>query len=107
MARRDYEPEQLVRVVVYLPQRAIEDLELLRLYRHGRESRSQVVREAVMWLRAREAAWILSQRRAQAKRERERAELEAMRGQGAIERKRQTDEDRVDEAVDVVSRSAG
>jgi hypothetical protein len=61
----------LVRVVVYLELTALEDLELLVHYRRGGSTRSAIVREAISWLRAREAAWLIRakhQERVQARR---------------------------------------
>ena len=69
-------PEPRIRVVVYLDRAALEDLEDLIHYRHGHNSRSAVVREAIMWLRAKEAGWLLRAERAAAKR-REHAVREA------------------------------
>jgi hypothetical protein len=67
----------LVRVVVYVDQGALEDLELLVRYRFGPRSRSAVVREAIGWLRAKEASWLLEARR-RARVDRERADREAV-----------------------------
>lgn len=53
----------LVRVVVYLELTAVEDLELLVRYRRGGSTRSAIVREAISWLRAREAAWLIRAKR--------------------------------------------
>lgn len=72
-------PAPLVRVVVYLEQRALEDLELIARHRHGPRSRSQIVREAIDWQLAKEAGWLLGARRQRARRRREAAELAAAR----------------------------
>lgn len=53
---------QLVRVSVRLELGALEDLELLMRYRHPGLSRAAVIREAVTWLRAREAASLVRYR---------------------------------------------
>jgi Arc/MetJ-type ribon-helix-helix transcriptional regulator len=59
---------QLVRVVVYLERGALEDLELLIRDRDPWASRSEIVRQAVSWLRARRAADLVRLRAAQAHR---------------------------------------
>jgi hypothetical protein len=46
-------------------------------YRHGISSRNQVVREAIGWLRAKEAAWLIRARRQEERRRRDAEELEA------------------------------
>jgi hypothetical protein len=48
-----------VRVVVVLDRAALEDLEVMVRHRHRGASRSEVVGHAVMWLRAKEATWLL------------------------------------------------
>ena len=68
-----------VRVELLLDGGVLEDLELLRRYRHGPESRSQVVREAIDWLRAKEAAWLIRAERAERKRRERERELELAR----------------------------
>lgn len=91
----------LVRVVVYLERAAIEDLELIRRYRHGPQSRSEVVREAVSWLRAKEARWLLGARRQAERREREAAELQAARERSWEQREREALDVMCTEAVEV------
>jgi hypothetical protein len=63
-------------VVVWLDRRSLEELEVIIEYRHGRKSRSAVVREAVDWLLTKEAGWLLRRRRQDELRERE-AQLDA------------------------------
>jgi hypothetical protein len=79
-----WEAEQaapMVRVVVYLERRAIEDLQLLVRYRHGAGSRSEIVREAVLAMRAREAAYLVRARRWEERRRREAAERDCSRSE--------------------------
>jgi Arc/MetJ-type ribon-helix-helix transcriptional regulator len=57
-----FERSDFVRVTLVLDRRVLEDLELLLEHRHGARSRSEVVREAIRWLRAREAASIVQLR---------------------------------------------
>lgn len=89
----------LVRVVVYLERSAIEDLELIMRYRHGVGSRSQVVREAVMAMRAREAAYLARARAQRERRRQEAADLEAARSSTREERERASTEELVAGAV--------
>lgn len=89
----------LVRVVVYLELAALEDLELLVRYRRGGATRSAVVREAIDWLRARHAAWLIRakrQERVQARRAAEDARAVAITG---ADRDRIAVEQLVDQAL--------
>lgn len=97
---------ELIRVTLLLDRDALEDLERIVRYRHGPASRSSVVREAVMWLRAREAAHLLAQHDNEERRARERAELEARRALGAVERQRLAVEDQVARALGITGRTA-
>lgn len=95
--------EPMVRVVVYLKRRAIEDLELLMRYRHDVRSRSEVVREAVLALRAREAAFLMRARDNDERRRRKAAELERPRE----ERDRVAASELVAEAVAIARQADG
>ncbi|HWE07808.1 MAG TPA: hypothetical protein VG325_00545 [Solirubrobacteraceae bacterium] len=104
-APRRYRPNgraPLVRVVVWLDAAALEDLELLARYRHGGQSRSAVVRGAVDWLRAKEAAWLMRSRRQHELRAQEAAEL--AQALSAPERERLEAEALLDAAIDVIRR---
>ncbi|HEX4345667.1 MAG TPA: hypothetical protein VHZ31_08905 [Solirubrobacteraceae bacterium] len=48
--------------MVWLDRERVDELQRIASYRHGRQTRSAVVREAVTWLLAREAAYLLRQR---------------------------------------------
>jgi hypothetical protein len=90
-ARRRLPPPDRVRVVVYLDRRALEDLALIVAHRHGAEgpwTRSAVVRRAVAWYLAKEADWLVRQRRAEQLRRRQTEELEALRAIPREERER-------------------
>jgi hypothetical protein len=92
----------LVRVVVYLELVALEDLELLVRYRRGGSTRSAIVREAIGWLRAREAAWLIRAKRQeelQARRATEDARAVAI---ARADRDRMAVEQLVDQAVVIV-----
>lgn len=65
-----------VRIVVWLDAQAVDDLADIIAFRRGRQSRSAVVREAVTWLLAKQAAWLLRERAANDRRRCE-AELKA------------------------------
>lgn len=79
-ARSPLPPPERVSVHVVLDRRQLEDLELLVRYRHGeRHSRSAVIRRAVGWYLAKEAVWLVRQRRAEAARQARAAELERAR----------------------------
>lgn len=97
----------LVRVVVYLERRAVEDLELLMRYRHGVASRSQAVREAVLAMRAREAAYLVRARGQEERRRQEAAELEAARSLSREERERAGTECLVAEALAIAREADG
>ena len=88
-----------VRVVVYLDRAALEDLELLVGYRHGVSSRSEVVRQAVMWLRAKEAAWLLRARSYERHQAARLAEDERARKLSREERERVDEQAAIAEAV--------
>jgi len=96
----------LVRVHLVLKREALEDLERLVRYRHGGRSRSEVVREAISWLRAKEAAWLLRARRQEELQAKALAELEAARGMGAIERQRLREEEALSAALRIVDGAA-
>jgi len=79
--RNPAEPER-VRVVLLLDRDALADLDLMIRYRLGPRSRSELVREAISWWRAKNAAWIIrahaiDERRARLAAEEERAILVA------------------------------
>lgn len=97
----------LVRIHLVLDREALEDLERLMRFRHGEVSRSEVVREAIRWLRAKEASWLLRARHQEELQERRRAELEAARGMGAIERERLAEEETLRRALLIVEKAAG
>jgi hypothetical protein len=90
---------EFVRVTVVLERSAVEDLEVMVRYRHRGATRSDVVRHAVMWLRAKEAVWLLrikaSEERAARLAEEERRRLAFDRA----ERDRQQVEASVSDAV--------
>ena len=88
-----------VRVELLLDDGVLEDLELLRRYRHGPESRSQVVREAIDWLRAKEAAWLIRAQRAERRRQQRERELELARRLPRETRDRADVEELVEEAL--------
>ncbi len=54
--------EEWVRTVVVLHRGQLEDLELLVRHRSPKASRSEIVREAIMWLQARRAMEIVRSR---------------------------------------------
>jgi hypothetical protein len=96
----------LVRVVVYLDVDELRDLELLVRHRRGGASRSAVVRRAVGYLRAKEAAWLVRARAAEERRAREAAELAAARAMSGEDRERLTVENTVAEALTIVRGAA-
>ena len=69
-------PQRRIRVVVWLDAGSLERLETIVRHRRGPRSRSAVVREAVGWLLAREAAWLLRQQAAEDGRRRREADLQ-------------------------------
>jgi hypothetical protein len=98
--------EPRIRVVVYLEPRALEDLELLVRYGRGPHTRSAIVREAIDWLRAKEAAWLLGYRRQAERRQRERDELDAARKLPREDRDRNDRERVIAQAVAIVRAEA-
>jgi len=88
-----------VRVELQLDGDVLEDLELLRHYRHGHATRSEVVREAIGWLRAREAAWLIRAHEAQRNRRQREQELERARQEPREDRDRQEGQALVVEAL--------
>lgn len=69
------EPER-VRVVLLLDRDALADLDLMISHRLGPRSRSELVREAIGWWRAKNAAWIIRARSIDERRARLAAEEE-------------------------------
>jgi hypothetical protein len=92
----------LVRVVVYLELTALEDLELLVHYRRGGSTRSAIVREAISWLRAREAAWLIRTKRQQQLQTRRAAEDARALAMARADRDRIAVEQLVDQALAIV-----
>jgi hypothetical protein len=88
-----------VQVRLTLDLAAVEDLELLVRYRHGVTSRSAIVREAIDWLRSKEAAWLIRARRAEAQRLERRTELDRARSLPREERDRLDAQAQLDEAL--------
>ena len=79
---------------------------LLINYRHGTRSRSQVVREAIMWLRAKEAGWLLRARRHEQLEAERAAKLEAALKHNRQERDRQATEHTVESALAIARTGA-
>jgi len=101
------EAAPLVRVVVYLERQAVADLELLMRYRHGVTSRSQIVREAVLAMRAREAVYLVRARAQEERRRREVADLEAALALPREERDRAESEAVVAQALAIAQQGDG
>lgn len=74
--RWEFEPEPMVRVVVYLERQALEDLELLVKWRGLGNNRSEVVRAAIQAALAHHASHVIRLRSRAERQRREREELE-------------------------------
>jgi metal-responsive CopG/Arc/MetJ family transcriptional regulator len=89
---------ELVRVSVLLERGALEDLQALLSARHGQQSRSQAIREAVRLLLAREALQVL-RGRAINRRRAQRAAVDARAAAQSREHRDQEDVQRLIEAA--------
>jgi hypothetical protein len=95
---RALEKPRRIRVDVYLDADAVADLELFVAYRRGKLTRSAVVREAVDWLRAKEAEWLVGRRRYEQLRRVEVERDEIARTTSWAERDRRAQEDKLERA---------
>jgi hypothetical protein len=104
-----FEAVELVRVTLRLDRRALDDLAVLLEHRHSPKSRSAVVREAITWLRAREAASIVQLRGIESRKaEAAQREAEAV-GYSRQERDERDQEHELDAALEIAktTRSVG
>jgi Ribbon-helix-helix protein, copG family len=90
-----------VQVRVTLDESQLERLELIVAYRRGKRTRSAVVREAIEWQLAKEAAWLLRAQAASAERDR-RAQLAKQANEPPIERRAIADREAIEAALRVI-----
>jgi len=104
MSRKNREPQR-VRVVVWLDPSVLERLEIIvRDKPGGPRTRSAVVREACMWLMAKEAAWLVRREQVQADQQRRAREDADALATARAERERGRDLDVVAQALDIARR---
>jgi Arc/MetJ-type ribon-helix-helix transcriptional regulator len=99
----ELEREPLVRVVVYLERRALEDLELLVRWRGLGRSRSEIVRDAVRSALAHHASHVIRLRRRQQRQRLERDQLALVASMTPEDRDWAAREQLVGDAIDIAT----